>query len=524
MDLQDGESVTDAVFSADGMAALVIGDEGSVQMTTDGGETWRKEVLNLPKFRWRTDAVLSVDGMSALVTGDEGLVYMTTDGGKTWSETTLEVEGEQIAVAGSSVRGTHALVVSRQGSVHMTTDGGNGWSQSVLELEDGERVSRAVFAIDGMAAFAIGDEGSVYMTTDGGKEWTAQKLKLENEQQVVFAILGTNIKSAVLLATSFSVSVRPDVTIEWIPTELKLGPEDGVGAVAFTVKTDTGVVVTDQGLAAVMQSGGKNWRLHTFELTGNEEVTSATWATDGISGLVAGNRGSAFLTTDRGARWRSTKGLDHMTRTEFLGIGRTVKVSSHDSGFVAATPDGYYVLVKYPELDGWRKWPLERIRNELSRNKTLSDSTISQELDKLVTDGGFDRKRIASQDTPEADEEGSEVDEHLDDGNPSDDEWSIRDIVDDATYEVTVMRIVTVAVVFFLAQILIRLSQYSVRLAAFWDSRADAVLLKQSLAVRKVKRFDSLVNALSPDAYDFNPPPRSPFEGFRLQRRVKISK
>ena len=116
LNLQDGESVTGAVFSADGMAALVRGDEGSVQMTTDRGETWHKKVLSLPVFRSDTE-VLSVDGMSALVTDDEGLVYMTADGGKTWSKTALKMDGEQIAVAGSSVRGAHALVVSRQGSV-----------------------------------------------------------------------------------------------------------------------------------------------------------------------------------------------------------------------------------------------------------------------------------------------------------------------------------------------------------------------------------------------------------------------
>lgn len=78
---------------------------------------------------------------------------------------------------------------------------------------------------------------------------------------------------------------------------------------------------------------------------------------------------------------------------------------------------------------------------------------------------------------------------------------------------VTLTQIATLTVLFFMVQILVRLYQYSLRLSAFWESRADTVLLARSFASLEAERFDGLVNALAPDAHDFKPPPKSPLDG-----------
>ena len=74
-------------------------------------------------------------------------------------------------------------------------------------------------------------------------------------------------------------------------------------------------------------------------------------------------------------------------------------------------------------------------------------------------------------------------------------------------------------VLFFLVQVLVRLYQYNLRLSAFWDSRADAMFLKNSFAKEKAEKFDHLVYALGPDAYDFKPAPQSLLD--RLLSRSK---
>ena len=87
------------------------------------------------------------------------------------------------------------------------------------------------------------------------------------------------------------------------------------------------------------------------------------------------------------------------------------------------------------------------------------------------------------------------------------------------------MRIVTLFALFFIVHVLVRLHQYSLRLAAFWDARADAVLLAQSFDCHRAETFDDLVAALAPDAYDFKPSPKSGHEAVmnlagQLLRRV----
>ena len=76
------------------------------------------------------------------------------------------------------------------------------------------------------------------------------------------------------------------------------------------------------------------------------------------------------------------------------------------------------------------------------------------------------------------------------------------------------------AILFFLVQLLVRLYQYSLRLAYFWESRCDAVLLDHSFAEKRSERFDGLVSALAPDTYDFKAPPRSPLDWFRPRQRL----
>ena len=112
----------------------------------------------------------------------------------------------------------------------------------------------------------------------------------------------------------------------------------------------------------------------------------------------------------------------------------------------------------------------------------------------------------------------SRFDDTFSDSSPNGDKSSKEAVVGFLKLDtLTVLRIATMTILFFLVQILVRLYQYSLRLSAFWDSRADAMFLAQSFAEKKAERFDDLVRALGPDAYDFKPPPKSPFDWF--QRR-----
>ena len=130
----------------------------------------------------------------------------------------------------------------------------------------------------------------------------------------------------------------------------------------------------------------------------------------------------------------------------------------------------------------WKTWAPSDVVKELAKNNRVRDSRLFQEIKTFLNDGGSDNDN--------RDENGSPTGVA---------ESSLTRILG----ELTVMRTVTLTVLFFLVHLLVRLYQYSLRLASFWESRSDAVLLAQSFATDKAKVFDDLVRALAPDAYDF---------------------
>lgn len=164
--------------------------------------------------------------------------------------------------------------------------------------------------------------------------------------------------------------------------------------------------------------------------------------------------------------------------------------------FIAeSNEDSIFILKKYPDMAEWNEWPPALTLRNLTQEEYLGNSEIHQEIAVFLA-------RIATSST------------RNNQGGTGGGEGTISRLLGD----LNIVRGVTLAVVFFLVQILVRLYQYSLRLAAFWDSRADALLLARSFASGRAVKFDDLVMALAPDAYDFKPSPRSPFDWARTRR------
>ena len=159
------------------------------------------------------------------------------------------------------------------------------------------------------------------------------------------------------------------------------------------------------------------------------------------------------------------------------------------TGLMTSNDDSVFILKSYPGMAGWNRWSPEEVRRGMAKNNILERSEIFSQIGEFVDSMPRSYRNQG-------------------------DEGTISRILG----EINVVRGVTLAVVFFLVHILVRLYQYSLRLAAFWDSRADAVLLARNFSNDGAARFDDLVGALAPDAYDFKPPPKSPFDWFRARR------
>lgn len=160
----------------------IVGEFGKIYHTSDGGETWQEQqnsllgqlgftdALNLPTFFGMSFA----DARNGIVVGLEGKIATTSDGGGQW---TFVGQDET----------DHALFETEPlYAPYIVTGDGSGWivgsAGRVLRLQDGRWQPtsvgmpittwlRAVDFYESDHGWIVGGYGSILRTTDGGKSW-----------------------------------------------------------------------------------------------------------------------------------------------------------------------------------------------------------------------------------------------------------------------------------------------------------------------------------------------------------------
>ena len=488
--LKEYEWIDEVVFGADGKHVLVAGDEGSIFVTKDGGQSWNiPEGLKLKEDEWIDEVVFGADGKHVLVAGVQGSIFLTKDGGQSWSisEGLKLKEYEWIDEVVFNADGKHGLVAGDEGSIFLTKDGGQSWSiPEGLKLKEYEWIDEVVFNADGKHGLVAGVQGSIFLTKDGGQSWSIPEgLKLKEDEWIDEVVFNADGKHVLVAGDEGSIFVTKDGGQSWnIPEGLKLKEDEWIDEVIIGADRKHVLVAGNEGSIFVTKDGGQSWSISEgLKLKEYEWIDDVVFNADGKHGLVAGNEGSIFVTKNGGQTWLSTE--RDSRDSSFV----TMVSGSADSGsFVALDDrDGLHLLNAYPNMAQRDGWSLADMRSRIEEgDELLRNSAIGRSITEFLRNGA----------APGSD--GDNV------GNVVSAGSSINRFVDD----LTVMRMVTLTVLFFLVQVLVRLHQYSLRLAAFWDSRADSVLLAQSFSNSKAVAFDDLVSALAPDAYDFKPPPK----------------
>ncbi len=166
----------------------IVGAEGLIFNTTDGGSTWRKQESHLSKNGWLCN-VTFIDlhngwavGREVTKEGGKGIILNTSDGGKNWTPQECDTPAE--------LRDLYFIDINRGwvsgygGTILYTSDGGINWEKQESrfsgDLED-------ICFVDGLTGWAAGAEktggnrwgGVILHTEDGGKTWKQQDTHLK---------------------------------------------------------------------------------------------------------------------------------------------------------------------------------------------------------------------------------------------------------------------------------------------------------------------------------------------------------
>jgi photosystem II stability/assembly factor-like uncharacterized protein len=148
---------------SDNTHGWAVGKDGSLNYTTDAGQTWNPES---PGTNEDLEAVSFTDNLHGIAVGKSSVARMTTNGGFNWSN--AGVNGNEDFAATAFVDVNHAWIAGGNGEIFSTSNGGSSWSMQFSPVNDDLLCMSFVDASNG---FIAGDNGTIISTTDGGNMW-----------------------------------------------------------------------------------------------------------------------------------------------------------------------------------------------------------------------------------------------------------------------------------------------------------------------------------------------------------------
>lgn len=243
------ESSTGRVIAvgAPGIAGSVF---DQVMYSTNGGANWQ-----LGNFSATADEDLNgismVDAMTGYVVGDEGGVHKTTDGGATWNPTTATGTTTELERA-VFLNANTGYVFGDDGNNHKTTDGGATWTPYVWGGGTGD-VYTASF-VDVNTGWVAGASGDVYKTTDGGATTTSQNANVGTS--IIYSVKMLNATTGWLSSTTGRVRRTTDGGTTWDTCDVPFSTT--LYSVNF-VDQWNGIVTGLTGRVFRTRDGGTTW-------------------------------------------------------------------------------------------------------------------------------------------------------------------------------------------------------------------------------------------------------------------------
>jgi photosystem II stability/assembly factor-like uncharacterized protein len=243
-----GDEYLEGVEFVDATTGWVVGDNGTILKTADGGVTWTAQISGTSQDLRGVDFA---DALYGWAVGSGGTVVRTADGGVTWTpQTASAYTVEDI----ECLSGTTALAVGN-GGVFKTTDGGTTWTHETEGLADAYWLTDVAFV--GLEnGWAVGWDGGVYRTADGGVSWAKQASGVTDDLESVCFV---DASHGWAVGDYGTVLRTTDGGTTWSPQYA--GTSGDLMSVCFT-DTANGWAAGDDGIVRTA-NGGSSWVAET---------------------------------------------------------------------------------------------------------------------------------------------------------------------------------------------------------------------------------------------------------------------
>ena len=282
----------DEVWSA-GAGHFITHKQGSADMTIAAP-------FGVTEFK----GVDAVDANHAYVVGEEGAIVKTTDGGATWSYVPNPARELDPGLPPAWLRGVKfpendqtGWVAGRFGALLRTTDGGASWARQFVKDGNGNVHTGFLWVVEGYDnnhAMTVGKEGFVFRTSDGGVTWQFSQA----DMAVNIRDLSYGSHTAVYGVTLYDSFVTSgDGGANWI--RRYPGSNGDLFGVDFR-DAYVGWIVGSSGAIMHTTDAGDSWAAQASGVTA--DLNNVSFA-DTNFGWAVGNDGVIRFTNNGGAAW-----------------------------------------------------------------------------------------------------------------------------------------------------------------------------------------------------------------------------
>lgn len=283
--------------------ATLVGQDGLVQKTTDGGITWSPQVTVITNVLYSNDIFTYTDQMNneykyQFAVGENGVLIATFDNGATWQVLPTGVtENLKHIVTRSQYE---MYVCGNNGTMLVSFDMGTTWQQ--MPVNSIEHLNRIALSgldanIEDVKAVVAGNNGTILYTRDFGATWmTSTTGQTTHLNSVTFA----GGQTVIAVGDAGIILKSIDGGVNWTPmvsgTVLNLYD---VKYLTDEIKRDL-IVTGEDGTILMSNDLGETWTAIESPALNDLYAVNFGSSTFGIS---TGSEGSKIYTTDGGLTW-----------------------------------------------------------------------------------------------------------------------------------------------------------------------------------------------------------------------------